>query len=140
MDGVPALWLDLQPCWLYPHLGSVQQGTGDQQVSALQNMDGATIASIATAASSVLVATIGYFGRKVHKGLQTANEVRDQVSNGHETNLRDDIDKILEGQSKLLSGQAEHTAQIAILQEDLAWERRERMDLARVVHGRTPLA
>jgi hypothetical protein len=140
LDGVPALWLDLQPHRLYPHVVAVQQRTGVEVVSFLQNMDGATIGSIATAASSVMVATIGYFGRKVHKGLKTADEVREQVSNGHQTNLRDDIDKILEGQTALLAGQAEHTAQISILQEDLAWERRERMDLARVVHGRTPLA
>jgi hypothetical protein len=98
-------------------------------------MDVATTTTLITSGSTVIAAALGYFGNRVHKGLKTANEVREQVSNGHQTNLRDDIDRILEGQAQLLAGQAEHTAQIGNLQDDLNWERRERMDLARIVHG-----
>lgn len=108
----------------------------------MTHLDPTSMAALITGGSTVMTATIGYFGTKVHKGLKTANEVKEQVSNGHDTNLRDDIDRLLEGQSKvitqqekLLAGQAEHTAQIADLRIDVDWERRERMDLARVVHG-----
>jgi len=104
------------------------------------SLDSATMTALITGGSSVMAAGLGFLGNRMHKGLKTTQEVRDQVSNGHQTNLRDDIDRIIDGQEKLLKGQAEHTAQIADLQADLSWERRERLDLARIVHGgQTPL-
>lgn len=61
-------------------------------------------------------------------------EVRDQVANSHSTtNLRDDLDRVLDGISLLHQGQRQHTEDISNLRTDIAWERRERMDLARRV-------
>jgi hypothetical protein len=63
---------------------------------------------------------------KQHKAL---NEVRDQVSNSHKSNLRDDLDRALVGINKLLQGQERHTEQINTLTVDVAWLRRETYDL-----------
>ncbi|MFY1620031.1 DUF2746 domain-containing protein [Micromonospora sp. WMMD736] len=54
------------------------------------------------------------------------NQIRDQVANSHETNLRDDVDRVLEGVETLVQGQRQHSREIAGLREDLRVERMER--------------
>lgn len=62
-------------------------------------------------------------------------EVKHQVSNSHKTNLRDDLDRAIHGIERVLTVLDQHGQQIADLRTDLAWERRERMDLAHRVTG-----
>lgn len=104
------------------------------------HLDPTTLTAIITAGGTVVSAFLGFMANKVHKSWTGVQEVREQVSNGHSTNLRADIDEILEGQKELLTGQAAHAARIEDLRVDLDWERRERMDLARIVHGTVPQA
>lgn len=47
----------------------------------------------------VLVALIGYWGGR--KGRKDLKEVKEHVANTHETNLRDDLDKILDGMTDI---------------------------------------
>lgn len=60
-------------------------------------------------------------------------EVRHQVQNSHTTNLRDDLDRAVHGIERVLTVLDQHGQQITDLRTDLAWERRERMDLAQRV-------
>ncbi|GAA3082278.1 hypothetical protein GCM10020000_80330 [Streptomyces olivoverticillatus] len=59
-----------------------------------------------------------------------AQEARDQVSNTHSTNLRDDLDRVIQGLDRVLDGQAEHSRDITALRSDLAHERAERLAVA----------
>lgn len=95
------------------------------------HVDQTTASALITGAASVLAAALGILGPKVHKSWKGVQAVQEQVVNGHDTNLRDDIDNCLEGISALLRGQSVHNTQIVDLRTDLEWERRERMDLAR---------
>lgn len=57
------------------------------------------------------------------------NAVHEQVTNSHHSNLRDDIDTI-RGEIAHGFGQVHH--RLNLLQNDLAWERRERIEGDRV--------
>ncbi|MFI5942210.1 DUF2746 domain-containing protein [Streptomyces uncialis] len=57
-------------------------------------------------------------------------EVRDQVSNDHNTNLRDDVDRMIAGLDRVLDGQAEHGRDIRHLRTEMAHERAERLAVA----------
>lgn len=110
-------------------------------------MDNGLLTAFVTGGFALMTSVAGYVLPKIHKASGALAEnstslaaVTEQVTNGHATNLRDDIDKILETTQKLLEGQATHTSQIGDLRTDLEWERRERMDLARKVDGKYPLA
>lgn len=104
------------------------------------HLDPSVQTALITGGFGLVASIVGYVAPRVNRSWRGVMEVRQQVSNGHATNLRDDIDEILRGQAQLLANQAEHSAQIGDLRTDLEWERRERMDLARIVTGRTPLA
>ncbi|MGI5530144.1 DUF2746 domain-containing protein [Streptomyces syringium] len=54
-------------------------------------------------------------------------EARDQVSNDHATNLRDDLDRVIHGLDRVLDGQAQHTRDISALRTELSHERVERL-------------
>jgi len=69
-------------------------------------------------------------GNALKEVREHAAAVREQTQNSHTTNLRDDIDAVKDGVSALLMGQQLHADAITNLRTDLAWERRERMDLA----------
>lgn len=67
--------------------------------------------------------------------------VTEQVSNGHKSNLREDIDRIADGQAEILAGLGrqdavllEHGRALNGLRDDIAQERRERADLAERVN------
>lgn len=57
-------------------------------------------------------------------------EVRAQVQNSHSTNLRDDVDGVLDRLDQVLEGQRQHSSEISGLRRDLAQERKERMAVA----------
>lgn len=59
-----------------------------------------------------------------------SQETRDQVSNSHSTNLRDDLDRVINGLDRVLDGQERHEEALAALREEMAHERRERLALA----------
>lgn len=63
-----------------------------------------------------------------------ASATREEVTNAHSTNLRDDLDTVLHGLDQLLDGQAhqdqalrQHGAEIAGLRAELLHERDERL-------------
>ena len=57
-------------------------------------MDAQIITAGITAASAVVVAIVGANQRRQHR---TVRAVEEQVANSHTTNLRDDIDRVLDG-------------------------------------------
>jgi len=93
---------------------------------------------------AIIGGAVAEFMRRNHNALKevraTSEAAREQVQNSHSTNLRDDLDEVIQGVRTLLDGQRVHTEQITNLGVDLAWERRERMDLARRLTGATPIA
>ncbi|MER5632174.1 DUF2746 domain-containing protein [Streptomyces nitrosporeus] len=89
-----------------------------------------TTAALISAGGAVIVALVGVlveFARRQHRVM---GEVRDQVSNTHQTNLRDDLDRVISGLERVLDGQAEHSRGIAALRTDLSHERAERLAVA----------
>jgi hypothetical protein len=91
--------------------------------------------ALVTGLLSVIGIAVAEFMRRNHKALKevraTTEASREQVQNSHSTNLRDDLDEVMQGVRALLLGQERHTEQIETISVDLAWERRERGDLAR---------
>lgn len=74
---------------------------------------------------------------RLHAQKKELRAVREQVQNSHKTNLRDDIDRVIGLAESLVEGQARHEGLLQLhgtaltnLRTDLAWERRERMDLS----------
>lgn len=63
----------------------------------------ALFGTIATGISAVLVAVVTTLGVKLKKTNSTVGEVRDQVSNDHDTNLRDDLDLMRDESRELAS-------------------------------------
>ncbi|GAA0967377.1 DUF2746 domain-containing protein [Actinocorallia libanotica] len=83
-----------------------------------------------TAAGAVTVALTGVIVELLRRQKQTMSEVRDQVSNDHDTNLRDDLDRVIESLDRLLDGQHQHGRELRGLREEIAHERRERLAVA----------
>lgn len=101
-------------------------------------METAIIVACISALGSLGVAWISH---RIHKTNKTTAEevaeVKAQVQNSHDTNLRDDIDRVLDGIAALVEGQRRHDAEIAGLRTDLRIERQERLALAdRIFEGR----
>ncbi|MEV3858486.1 DUF2746 domain-containing protein [Streptomyces sp. NPDC050095] len=87
-----------------------------------------------SAAGTVLVALVGVLvelvrrqGTALNEVREHAQEARDQVSNTHSTNLRDDLDRVISGLDRVLTGQAEHSRDIRELRTELSHERIERL-------------
>jgi hypothetical protein len=101
--------------------------------------------ALVTGAGTVLVALIGVVAellRRQHKALDAVKQhteaTHDQVQNGHPSNLRDDVDRLLVGVDQVLDGQARHdqllrghAAEIGGLRQELRHERAERLDVER---------
>lgn len=68
--------------------------------------------------------------RKVEQVQQTAEAIKDQVKNSHDTNLRDDIDKLAVLMTKAVEIGERNSAEIGHLRQDIHMERRERLSLA----------
>lgn len=92
-------------------------------------MDPTIIVAVIAAAASMATA---YMARAQRRDVAL---VRTQVQNSHTTNLREDIDRVLDGLERVHTGQSRHDAEIAGIRRDIRDERRERMALAeRIAH------
>jgi hypothetical protein len=80
----------------------------------------AIIATLPGAATLVLAA---------HNRRHTA-VIRAEVTNSHTTNLREDVDKVLDKLDAVIEGQTRHDSEIASLRADMRVERQERLALA----------
>ncbi|WP_371671219.1 DUF2746 domain-containing protein [Streptomyces sp. NBC_00289] len=90
--------------------------------------------AVVTAGGTVGVALVGVLvelvrrqGSALAEVREHAQEAREQVSNTHSTNLRDDLDRVIAGLDRVLEGQAEHSRDIRGLRADLSHERIERL-------------
>ncbi|GGU41408.1 hypothetical protein GCM10010211_00470 [Streptomyces albospinus] len=93
---------------------------------ALVSAGGAVVAALV----GVLVELVRRQGTALAEVREHAQEAREQVSNDHSTNLRDDVDRVIRGLDRVLDGQAQHSRDIAALRTDLAHERTERLVVA----------
>ncbi|MEU5902152.1 DUF2746 domain-containing protein [Streptomyces venezuelae] len=93
-------------------------------------MTTSTSAALISAAGTVAVALIGALVELLRRQHRVMGEVRDQVSNTHTTNLRDDVDRVITGLGQVLEGQAQHSREMAGIRDDLAHERAERLAVA----------
>ncbi|WP_412076908.1 DUF2746 domain-containing protein [Streptomyces xanthophaeus] len=82
---------------------------------------------VTAALVGVLVELVRRQGTALAEVRQHTQEARDQVSNTHSTNLRDDLDKVIAGLDRVLEGQVRHSRDIRDLRTDLSHERSERL-------------
>ncbi|MFJ9827696.1 DUF2746 domain-containing protein [Streptomyces sp. NPDC101160] len=82
---------------------------------------------VTAALVGVLVELVRRQGTALAEVREHAQEAREQVSNDHTTNLRDDLDRVIAGLDQVLAGQARHSRDIRDLRADLAHERIERL-------------
>jgi hypothetical protein len=104
-------------------------------VIALAMEPGVQVALV-TAGGTVAVAAIGVFAELLRRQTATLSEVRDQVSNTHDTNLRDDldavmfrIDRVIDNQERHGEALDRHGRELSSLREEVAHERRERLSV-----------
>ncbi|WP_438470800.1 DUF2746 domain-containing protein [Streptomyces asiaticus] len=64
---------------------------------------------------------------EVREDVQVA---REHVANTHETNLRDDIDSVMQRLDRVIDGQERHETALSALRDEIAHERRERLAVA----------
>lgn len=86
--------------------------------------------AITVALVGVLVELVRRQGTALAEVREHTQEAREQVSNDHATNLRDDLDRVIHGLDRVLDGQAQHTRDISTLRSELAHERAERLAVA----------
>ncbi|AVO22508.1 hypothetical protein PBI_PAEDORE_25 [Streptomyces phage Paedore] len=105
--------------------------------------------ALVTAGGTVAVTLIGTLvellrrqNNAINEVRENAQEARDQVANTHSTNLRDDLDRVIDGLEAVLAGQArhdealrQHGREIGGLRTDLAHERAERLAVAERLDG-----
>lgn len=65
--------------------------------------------------------------KKLGKVAEHSEAARHQVQNSHTTNLRDDVDRVLDRLDEVLAGQTRHDKAIDGLRRDLGHEREERL-------------
>jgi methylthioribose-1-phosphate isomerase len=82
---------------------------------------------VTAAFMGVLVELVRRQGTALAEVREHAQEAREQVSNTHSTNLRDDLDRVISGLDRVLEGQAEHSRDIRELRSELSHERSERL-------------
>ncbi|MEU8133228.1 DUF2746 domain-containing protein [Streptodolium elevatio] len=93
-------------------------------------MDPNVQVALVSAGGMIAVALVGVVVEFLRRQSSTLGEVREQVSNTHSTNLRDDVDRVLRGLDQVLEGQAEHGREIAGLRAEIRHERAERLAVA----------
>ncbi|MEU1309152.1 hypothetical protein ABZ419_09680 [Streptomyces cinnamoneus] len=93
---------------------------------ALVSAGGAVTAALA----GVLVELVRRQGAALAEVRDHAQEAREQVSNDHSTNLRDDVDRVIRGLDRVLDGQERHAEELASLRREAAHERAERLAVA----------
>jgi hypothetical protein len=85
-------------------------------------MDPIVAAALIAGAASVVVALIGLFGviiPRLWHNTRSLHEVKEQITNSHGSNLRDDLDFIRDN--------------ILDMRADIGWVRRDHLDLTRRV-------
>ncbi|MFE4635049.1 DUF2746 domain-containing protein [Streptomyces sp. NPDC056773] len=94
-------------------------------------------AALISAAGALLVALVGVLvelvrrqGAALAEVRDHAQEAREQVSNDHTTNLRDDVDRVIRGLDRVLDGQEHHAEELSSLRREIAHERVERLAVA----------
>ncbi|MFF8845490.1 DUF2746 domain-containing protein [Streptomyces sp. NPDC015127] len=104
-------------------------------MTALAMEPGVQVALV-TAGGTVVVAVIGVFAELLRRQTATLSEVRDQVSNTHDTNLRDDLDSVMHRLDRVIDNQTRqnealerHGRDLTSLREEIAHERRERLSV-----------
>jgi hypothetical protein len=92
--------------------------------------------ALVTAGGTVMVAVVGVFAELIRRQTNTLSEVRDQVSNTHDTNLRDDldsvmfrIDRVIDNQDRHGEALDRHSRDLGSLRDEIAHERRERLSV-----------
>ncbi|MFF3249745.1 DUF2746 domain-containing protein [Actinacidiphila glaucinigra] len=100
-------------------------------------MDPNVQVALVGAGGTVTVALIGIVAELLRRQAgalaevrEHAREARDQVSNTHSTNLRDDLDSVMSRIDRVIDAQEVHGRELAGLREDIAHERRERLAVA----------
>ncbi|MFG3223250.1 DUF2746 domain-containing protein [Kitasatospora sp. NPDC048194] len=86
--------------------------------------------AITAALVGVLVELVRRQGATIAEVREHAQEAREQVANSHGTNLRDDVDRVIEGLGRVLDGQERHSEELASLRREIAHERAERLAVA----------
>ncbi|MFE2104301.1 DUF2746 domain-containing protein [Kitasatospora sp. NPDC059463] len=86
--------------------------------------------ALVSAGGAITAALVGVLVELVRRQGSTVAEVRDQVANSHGTNLRDDLDHVIERLGLVLDGQERHNAELASLRGEIAHERTERLAVA----------
>lgn len=92
--------------------------------------------ALVTAGGAVAVAAVGVLAEFMRRQNATLSEVRDQVSNTHDTNLRDDLDSLMHRIDRVIDGQERHGEaldrhgrELSHVREEIAHERRERLSV-----------
>jgi Protein of unknown function (DUF2746) len=96
----------------------------------MSGLDPTVQSAIVGLVGAVLVALISLLGILMQRHNKTLNTVRDQVQNSHSTNLRDDVDRVLEGVAQLAEMSRAHGYELGHLRRDLQQERVERQALS----------
>lgn len=106
-------------------------------MSVLDGLDPTVQVALVTAGGTVVVTVLGIFAelfRRQHVALNKVGEdvqvAREHVANTHDTNLRDDIDRLMDGLDQVIKNQERHGRELGLLREDIAHERRERLAVA----------
>ncbi|MFJ9158678.1 DUF2746 domain-containing protein [Streptomyces griseoviridis] len=86
--------------------------------------------ALVSAGGAVTAALVGVLVELVRRQGRVMGEVREHVANTHQTNLRDDLDRVVDGMSRVLEGQADHAEELAHLRREMAHERVERLAVA----------
>lgn len=86
--------------------------------------------AITAALVGVLVELMRRQGAAIAEVREHAQEARHQVANSHGTNLRDDLDHVIERLELVLDGQDRHGEELSSLRREIAHERVERLAVA----------
>ncbi|MFJ6183776.1 DUF2746 domain-containing protein [Streptomyces sp. NPDC092295] len=93
--------------------------------------------ALVTAGGTVAVALVGVLVELVRRQGAALSEVaenvqvaREHVENSHGTNLRDDIDSLMDRLDRVMESQEVHGRELGALRTDITHERRERLAVA----------
>ncbi|MFD6636776.1 hypothetical protein ACFWDN_13275 [Micromonospora chalcea] len=93
--------------------------------------------ALVTGAFGLLLEVLRRQNNKLNEVKADTQAARSQVQNSHATNLRDDLDKVINGLDRVIDGQERHDEalrqqgqEIGGLRRDLAHERVERLSVA----------
>lgn len=88
---------------------------------------------LAVLAVTVIVAVTNYLTSRSQRA--DLREVKEQVANTHDTNLRHDVDKLINGVSELIDQGRQTSKDIGGLREELRTERLERIQQGARLHS-----